>query len=94
MIYRLDKCSSPGFEFYSENLEHILTVLESNVCGSCKIYDEEYEIGLPDDYNSLSTEEKIHELLATSCGCEFDVSYYENEKEFYESVSNFEFNPF
>ena len=94
MIYQLSKCSSPGFEFYSETLEHILTVLESNVCGGCKVYNKEFDVGLPDNYDSFSIEEKIHELLSTSCGCAFDVSYYENENEFYDRISDLEFIQF
>lgn len=41
--------------------------------------DEDYEpdVFFPDNYNDMSTEEKINTLLSTACGCEYD--YYTEE---------------
>lgn len=43
------------------------------------LYEEDYEpdVFFPDNYNEMSTEEKINTLLATACGCEYE--YYTEE---------------
>jgi hypothetical protein len=60
----------------------LLEVLEKNICKFCTIKVSElpdgldffeYDLVLPDDYDFMSIEDKISELLNTSCGCEFMV---------------------
>lgn len=89
----LEKMSVPGWQLHSEYIEHILEMLESHVCGMCKQTEAQYKQATltvdaeyneyrddfkPETYNQYSPIEKIHWLLSTPCGCEFD--FYDEEE--------------
>ena len=70
--YKLIKLSSPGFHLESEDIRHVYNVLDMYVCESCKWHDPNDEMSTwPENYDDLSFEDKVHELLWTSCGAEF-----------------------
>lgn len=86
MLYRLSKCSEPGFEVYTEHLTRILHILEKEVCGLCKTKDDVTLSGLPVYYSSLPIRDKINELLSTDCGVEYYLDIVENEQKFYKVI--------
>lgn len=71
--YTLHKVSDPGFELHTNQLHHVVQVLEDFVCDGCKTSDSADSGNWPDNYDSLSYSQKIEALLSTSCGCEFDL---------------------
>lgn len=86
-MYKLEKMSTPGWEFRSEYIEHIYRQLNDFVCGLCKQteaeyrkatlevdaeYNDDFDHFKPDNFSEFSYEEKIDWLLGTACGCEFD----------------------
>lgn len=88
MSYRLSKCSSPGFELYTEHLETVLSILEFHVCSCCMEYDEEGAT-VAKSYNNLTAHEKINEILATSCGVEFSLDEIINKDKYYNIINEY-----
>ena len=78
--YNLYKISDPGFDFHTNELDHVLTVLDNWVCGTCREPNEE-EIGtLPHGFENLSIQDQIYAMLGTSCGAEFIFEDAEDEQ--------------
>lgn len=87
-MFVLEKMSTPGWEFRSDCIEHIYAQLDTHVCGSCKMTEEEYRTATkqvdaeyddewghfskPETFSQWSDLEKVEWLLGTPCGCEFD----------------------
>lgn len=93
-MFILEKMSTPGWEFRSIYIEHIYSQLEANVCGSCKLTEQEYRTTTeqvdveyeednwhhfkPETFSQWSKLEQVEWLLGTSCGCEFDFDREED----------------
>ena len=90
----LEKMSVPGWQFKSDYIEHLLGMLEECVCDACKVTEAQYRQATltvdaeyneyrddfkPKAYDSYSPIEKIHWLLGTPCGCEYD--FYDEAEE-------------
>jgi hypothetical protein len=90
----LEKMSVPGWQFKSDYIEHLLNMLEHCVCDACKVteaqyrqatltvdaeYEQDYSDFKPEAYDQYSPTEKIHWLLSTTCGCEYD--FYDEAEE-------------
>lgn len=69
--YSLIKLSDPGFDLNTNDIRHVYKMLNECVCIGCKSYSEEDPFSVPQDYDSLSMEDKVYALLGTSCGAEF-----------------------
>lgn len=65
----LYKCSDPGFELHTNDESVVLSSLLCGICHTCL----EHEVS--EDFEKFSVREKIGELLATPCGCEYAVDF-------------------
>lgn len=63
MRYNLFKISSPGWSMYGADLNNTIMALKPHICGMCQEDDMETPIEF--------TEESLHEMMGTACGCEF-----------------------
>lgn len=61
MRYKLIKCSLPGWEEIYNSKEETKENLVKNICSCCE------------RENSITQDSSIDEMLATPCGCEFEV---------------------
>lgn len=66
---KLIKMSVPGWDKEFDDIDELRKELLSYICKMCLEGDTEFEI------KPLSKDASIDELLATACGCEFDVEY-------------------
>lgn len=80
MVYTLTKMSSPGWELFSTHIEQIHTALLGCVCSSC-IEDDTFPTEA--EYNAMSVEDQILELLGTSCGAEFEYETFESFNKYF-----------
>lgn len=72
----LEKMSSPGWIKQFESEAELKTVLWSHICKSCRTGEINSETGELYPFSQGVTEESsIDEMLATPCGCEFDVEF-------------------
>lgn len=97
MINVLTKLSAPGFSLESEHLETIEHYLILSLCSMCTKTKSEFLNALedvtegdmtsamnliPDNYESLSSINRINALLGTSCAVEFDFEIFDTYEEY------------
>lgn len=70
MLYVLTKISSTGFLFCTEDIERVKDLLSLHICDACLSEIDE-------------SENFIHEMLGSACGCEYDLSVYEKHSDFH-----------
>ncbi len=95
--YVLTKLSNPGWNLGTGHQEIILDKLEGKICSGCKLTEAEYKQEHPDyrpqaddtdqgwfpeDYDDLSTEAKLLELLGSTCGIEYSLEVYSTYEEY------------
>jgi hypothetical protein len=66
---KLVKMSSPGWEKEFDDADKLRIELLSYICCSCMLGDPDF------DFKPVSDDATVDELLATACGCEFDVEW-------------------
>lgn len=59
--YTLDKMSSPGWEFKTDHLHHIVWMLDKHVCSHCKWTREDYDKWRKDNAAEILDEEGMLE---------------------------------
>jgi hypothetical protein len=69
-MFKLIKCSAPGWEKEFQTSEEMKAALYSHICGLCR---DGAESSYCDPVHEGSS---FGELLSTGCGCEFDVEPY------------------
>lgn len=69
---KLIKLSLESWEKHFETEDELKKELFKHICNVCRTGDEAKEYGFPT--TPVNSESSIEEMLASPCGCEFDVN--------------------